>query len=66
MAISEGNLLEIRLEMEELITGRESMIAENLQRQNAGHSMAYVERDFFVIEGRLGELRNTLIQLQGG
>lgn len=66
MPISEGNLLEIKIEMEELITTREGMIATNLQRESLGHSMAYDEEAFETIVFSLKSLREQLIQLQRG
>ena len=36
----------VRFRLEELITRREAMIAENKQREHLGQSMAYVEKQF--------------------
>ena len=64
--ISDGNLLEIKIEVEELICEREGMIAENLQRQHIGYSLVYTEGAFYEVMGRLKNLREQLISLQGG
>ncbi len=42
----EWHLLNIRLQMETLISEREGMIAENLQRVHLEQSMAYQEDSF--------------------
>ena len=53
--------LNIRLQMEALITEREGMIAENKQREHLGQSMAHGEDKFISIAGQftylLGEFR---------
>lgn len=65
MIISEQQLLEIRLEMEELITKRTWMAFENEACINSGgqFSMTYSISDFNTIEYKLKALREKLILL---
>ena len=39
-------LLDIKIQLEQCITEREGMIAENMQREALGESMAYTSKDF--------------------
>jgi hypothetical protein len=52
--------LDIRLQMEELICEREGMIAENMQREHLGQSMAYFDDAFQVLASKFTELRVLL------
>ena len=52
--------LNIRLQMECLITEREGMIAENKQREHRGESLAYVEDSFQITNRRFTELLEIL------
>jgi len=45
--------------LQELITRREGMIAENMQREVLGQSMAYVEDDFSILAD---EIRNYAVE----
>ncbi len=63
MKINEQLLLEFRLEMEEAITEREGMIAENLQRVYIGQSMAYVEDSFLLLQNKIQSIRERLISI---
>lgn len=49
----EQRLLDIRLQMEGLITEREGMIAENDMRKYLGESPAYTEINFQVLNGNI-------------
>ena len=44
--MSEKQLLDIRLQMESLISLREGMVAENKIRESRGESMAYTDQSF--------------------
>jgi len=63
MILSEQHLLELRIELEELITERESMIATNFQRVHLEQSMAYEDDAFQIITNRMKAIRETLIHL---
>ncbi len=39
-------IIDIEIELQQIITKREGMIAENKQREYIGQSMAYGEKDF--------------------
>jgi len=52
--------LNIRLQMEALITEREGMIAENKQREHLEQSMAHTEEAFSAIAGQLTWLLDFL------
>jgi hypothetical protein len=52
----EQRLLDIRLHMEMLISVREGMIAENLQRVHNYQSIAYIAKDFDSITIQLSQL----------
>lgn len=49
--------LDIRIELEALITLREGYVSENKQREHAGASMAYVADHFF----ELADLMRSLL-----
>ena len=53
-------ILNIRLQMETLITEREGMIAENQQRFHLEQSMAYTEDSFQILNRRFIELWEIL------
>lgn len=61
MIIAEQILLEFRIELEELITEREGMIAENKQREVVENSMAYDEGSFSNVASRMSTLRKKII-----
>ena len=54
------NALEIQIRLEELITGREGIIAENKQREILGQSMAFSGDSFFVLQAQMGALRSEV------
>ena len=56
MQLSEQQLLEIRLQMEDIITAREGMIAENMYRSHRQESMAYRDNDFMELNMELKKL----------
>ena len=56
----EQKLLDIRLQMEALITEREGMIAENIQREHLSQSMAYTAVAFEIITSQLSSLIGVL------
>lgn len=58
--MDEFRLLDIRLQMEALISEREGMIAENRQREHRGESMAYMEDNFQINAGAFEKLRAVL------
>lgn len=60
---SEWHLLHIRLQMESLISEREGMIAENLQRVHFGQSLAYQEDSFQINANQLTQLIEQLRNL---
>jgi hypothetical protein len=49
-----------RFRLEELITQREGMIAENKQREAIGNSMAYSEDSFLILAAQIRELADKL------
>lgn len=63
MLISEQMLLELRIELEELITEREGMIAENLEREAIKSAPAFSKSSFDIIARQLQLLREKLITI---
>lgn len=63
MKLSEANILEFRLDMEALITEREGMVAENMQRQVLGQSMAWTGDDFNTVQQKLERLHAEMVNL---
>ena len=61
--LPEQLLLEMRLKLEELISEREGMIAENYQRHHLEQSMAYVEDSFLLNAEQIKAIRNELLEL---
>ena len=53
--MDETSLLKIKIQVEEIITEREGMIAENKQREFTDMGMAYGEEQFNKIRNRLNE-----------
>ena len=47
------------VELEALITEREGMIAENLQRQYLGNAMAYTEDNFLILADKIRRLKEA-------
>lgn len=62
----DARLLEFQLEMQELTTEREMMIAENKVRESLGQAMAYHGDSFANLALRSRELREKLIRFTGG
>ena len=60
MQLSEQQLLEIRLEMEKLITRRDGMLAQNKLRSEQGLGIEYGNFEFDGIVFALERLRETL------
>jgi hypothetical protein len=58
--VDEGRLLNLRIQMEELITRREGMIAENQWREWRGEDQAYHEDAFGRLENDFAHLRRQL------
>jgi len=46
----------IRIELEALISERNGMVAENMQRRHVGQSMAYCDNDFNALAGQMRKL----------
>ena len=63
MNLNEQQLLELRLEMEEIISQREGMIAENKQREFLGQGPAYWEDNFAINAEQFRFIRERLIIL---
>ena len=63
MKLSEQYLLKLRIELEELITEREGMIAENFQRVHLEQSMAYNDHAFLDVQNRIKAVREQLMHL---
>jgi len=63
MILSEQHLLELRIELEELITEREGMVATNSQRIHLEQPMAYEDDAFQIITNRMKTVREQLIHL---
>jgi len=63
MNLSEQQNLELRIELEELITEREGMIATNFQRVHLEQSMAYEDDAFLIVQNRMKAIREKLIYL---
>jgi len=55
----------IKIILESLITEREGMIAENMQRESAGHSMAYTDSEFTKLSGEIYELLDEVETTKG-
>jgi len=60
--MDEWHALNIKLQMEMLITEREGMIAENLQRVHREESMAYGHEEFEELIFRINNLREELLR----
>lgn len=63
MILSEQHLLELKIELEELITEKEGMIATNFQRVHLEQSMAYDDYAFLDVKNRMKAIREQLIHL---
>jgi hypothetical protein len=48
-----------RCRLEELITQREGMVAENKQREHLGQSLAYTEDSFLILADAIRNLAET-------
>lgn len=64
--MEDSRLLEFQLEMQELITKREMMVAENKVRESLGQAMAYPEDSFAYLLDMFHALRARLIRFTGG
>ncbi len=53
-------LLDLKIEMEMLITEREGMIAENSQRIHLNQAMAYTDNDFEKVRSKMNLLLSNL------
>ncbi len=62
--VSAELLLSFRLRMESLISQREGMIAENMQREAIGESMAYGDGDFDKVAKGFTELDYELQEVR--
>lgn len=49
------------IEFQALITEREAMIAENIQRCSLNQSIAYIDRDFFIIAEKMRKLKEEKV-----
>lgn len=58
--MDEWHILNIKLQIEMLITEREGMIAENLQRIDQGKSLAYAEDSFQILNAQFTKLWEDL------
>ena len=63
MIFSAQQVLELQIELEELITEREGMIAANLQRVHLEQSMVYEDDAFLIVQNRMKGIREKLIYL---
>lgn len=63
MRLSEQHLLELRCELEKLITEREMMVAENKDREAQNNSMAYTDKEFYEVMLKIEELKNLICHL---
>lgn len=61
MKLTPQQLLEFECELEERITEREGMIAENLQRSYLGQSLAYSDDEFFILQGKIKAIRWRIV-----
>jgi len=60
MKLIEQQVLELRCELEKLITEREGMIAENYCRKHQGVSLAYGDDAFEKVRKQIEELGNRI------
>ncbi len=58
--MDEWHVLNIELQIEQLITEREGMVAENQQRVHRGESLAYGEADFQNLNSQFTKLLEDL------
>lgn len=63
MKLDDQHLLELRCELEELITEREGMLAENCTKQGGESAPAYGEDAFFDLQGKMRSIRERMIHL---
>lgn len=62
MKLEDQQCLELRCELEELITEREGMIAENYTREGGGSAPAYGEEAFFDLQNKMKSVRERIIR----
>ena len=63
MILTDQGLLEIRINLEELITEREAMLALNQGRIHRGEQVGYDDGEFYKIVNQMKALRENLIHL---
>jgi len=66
MILSDQQLLELKIKLEELITEREGMIWTNFQRVHLEQPMAYDDYAFLDIKNRMKTIREQLEEKQKG
>lgn len=64
--LSEQVLLEFRCRLEELVTQREGMVAENAQQSFLGHGIAYGYNNFQAVAEHIAQIASDLILLGEG
>lgn len=62
MKLDDQLLLELRCELEELITKREGMLAENCTRAGGDNAPAYGEKVFFDLQNKIKNIRERIIR----
>lgn len=62
MKLDDQHVLELRCELEELITEREGMIIENTTREIRGESWPYGKEDFESLRKSIQALRERIIR----
>lgn len=63
MKIGDQQMMEVRLERDELICRMKGMVAENHERDMQGNSLAYGGEAWAELEGRFKALREKLVLL---
>ena len=63
MIIELQTLFEFRCELEELVTDRCGMQAENQRRLDRGESIAYTEDAFYQLKEQIMALRNKIVAI---
>lgn len=63
MKLIPQQLFEFKCELQERITEREGMMAENQQRSYLGQSLAYSDDEFFILQSKMKAIRSRIVHL---
>ena len=63
MKLTPQQVFEFECELQELITEREAMMAENRQRGVLEQSMAYSDDNFYILQSKMRSIRARVVHL---